>query len=241
MTDNYAALGDIVTQSRQLLDLIKGGALAKFDQDAKAFLANMQDTAPNIALTRNQVLGASVGRTLPDCLGVNQKVTLSLVASINGNPTARDAQAKSLLADIQTGVQRDYADFRIRESNWYWKTFNIYRVSWDFLADDIKYLVFPSMNELLSPVPGGRPMTSAAFVKLEQGELIQSNDAHFAQGAVLGEWRFTKTDYNVNAFGYYIHAHPYAQSLQGSMLIALPVVATGYLNHPNKLFALAEM
>ena len=81
-------------------------------------------------------------------------------------------------------------------------------------------------------------LTAAAFVKLESGEIHSSA---FATGATLGEWRFTRLAYKGSSFGSYIHSHPYAKSEKGSMLIALPVIATGHLDHPNKLFVLPEI
>ncbi|AIW16281.1 hypothetical protein VITU102760_12240 [Vibrio tubiashii] len=252
MTTDYTALGELVSESRQLLDLIKGGAintmqtehtqaLAKFNADATAFLANMQDAVPNLALSGNQTLQVAEGATIPSLFGANERVTMTRVTAIDGQPQLRTAEMKAMLADIEAGVKTQFPDFSILANNHYRDSFNIFRVSWDFSNyDKTPYLCYPLSNSVGIPIHNIKPLTSAALIKLESGSLIKGN-SYFAEGAVLGEWRYCYTMHEDTHFGSYIYAHPFPASETGSFLMALPVVATGYLNRPEKLFTIPEI
>ncbi|WP_425628255.1 hypothetical protein [Vibrio neptunius] len=247
MTDNYAALGDIVTQSRQLLDLIKGGALAKFDQDAKAALASqasavanavndIQGKIPRIPLTLNQEMKVSSG-TLPDKFTVRNGVSFEHLATIDRDPSRRGALAMALITDIETDLKKIFSDFSIASQGHYVKSFNIFRVRWDIGNVADKWLFFPaSCNGYI--VPGQGIQSSCALIKLESGELQQTR---LGKGVIANQWVLTKQLQQFNGFGSYVHPVVVAASVTGSLLLALPVVSTGDIAHPNQLFSLCEV
>lgn len=255
---DFAKISELVTQGQQLLDSIKGGAIRIMQQEHVAGLAALAtkgqgaiakltvdyanvlkpttEQIPNIAITKNQVLEQSTSN-IPNSLIVNSSVSVSKFATVSHVPSARDAGILTLLSEIETGVKKDFPDFDIRKSAHYYQTFNVFRISWDFGSGDPSWLFLPGVNNGNGAIPFSSVMTGAALVKLESGSMGYHA---LATGAVLGEWRFTKEILTGNYFGKYVNCHPYAASKQGSMLVALPVVATGYLDHPSKLLALPE-
>lgn len=252
MTDSYTALGELVTESRQLLDLIKGGAIstmqtehaqaiAQFEGNARAFLANVQDVVPNLALSGNQTLQIDNGATIPRLFAAHAKVSMTLVGTIHGQPDLRTPQAIEMLTDMENGIKKQYPHFSIRANNYYRDSFNVVRVSWDFSGVTTpRYLCYPLFNGAGISIHHINPLSSAALIKLENGSLAPGAE-YFARGAVLGEWRYCHTIHTDNRFGSYLHLHPFATSETGSFLMALPVVATGYLNRPEKLFTIPEV
>ncbi|EJI1385460.1 hypothetical protein ABVF78_004240 [Vibrio alginolyticus] len=257
---DFTAIGQLVTEARNLLDSIKGGAIrtmqnsfdsslvgwgnkldkaiAKYNDDFLNVISPAADQLPNIALTSNQTLVIADGHTIPSSFRANAHVTIDLVKHIPSNPATRDGNALSLLTDIESDIRKEFNDFSLRKNSHYKKGFNIVRLSWDFSGKPPEWLIFPTYNG--SSVPVVSMMTAAAFVKLESGSLNSAAIA-FAEGAALGEWRFTQKTYLGSNFGAYLHCHPYASSDTGSMLIALPVIGTGYIDHPKKLLALPEI
>lgn len=247
---SYQQIGALVTKAQELLDTIKGGGIQAMEaafnsslalwnskvDSAVATVSNYASQLPCIALTDNQVLKITEGKTIPDTLGAHANVSIELVALVHNDPAVRDAATKSLLTSMESDVRKEFPDFNIIKDGHYSRAFNVVRVSWDFTGKEPNYLVFPTYKG--SSVPLGSISTAAAFVKLESGEIYSPA---FATGATLGEWRFTRKSYSSNSFGDYLFCHPYAKTPTGSMLIALPVVATGYIDHPKKLFALPEI
>ncbi|MEZ8704140.1 hypothetical protein AB6D74_20055 [Vibrio cyclitrophicus] len=256
---DFTAIGQLVTEARNLLDSIKGGAIrtmqatfdnslvgwgnkldaaiAKYTADFRNVISPAADQLPNIALTGNQALSIVDGNTVPTAFKVNAHTTVELVKSIPSSPTARDGNALSLLTEIESDVRKAFNDFSIQKNSYYKTGFNIIRLSWDFSGGSPGWLIYPTYKG--TSVPIASLMTAAAFIKLESGDL--SVNSAFAEGAALGEWRFTKRTYLGSSFGSYTLPHPYANSDTGSMLIALPVIGTGYIDHPKKLFALPEI
>lgn len=257
---DFSAIGQLVTEARNLLDSIKGGAIrtmqttfdsslvswgnkldaaiAKHTADFRNVIAPVTDQLPNIALTGNQSLIIADGNTVPTSFRANSHTTFELVKYVPSDPLSRDGEVLSLLTEIESGVLKEFSDFSIRKNSHYKHGFNIIRLSWDFSGGSKEWLIYPTYRG--QSVPIASMMTAAAFVKLESGYLNGTASA-FAKGAVLGEWRFTRSTHLGSDFGSYLHSRPYASSDVGSMLIALPVVGTGYIDHPKKLFAMPEI
>lgn len=272
---NFAAIGGLVTECRNLLDTIKGGAIRvmetqfealkqAFSTDTQQVLNNFQsasnakiaqqdqalrnavapilDKVTVLALTKNQTMDVISG-SIPDGFMVNGGVTMELVERISAAPSGRSGAQMQILSDMKAGVKLDFPDFNIRELQHFFKSFNVFRVSWDFPEsfDGSEWLLFPSfggvnaISNFHTPISGAS--CDAALVKLESGSLYGG----FAAGAKEGKWCFTRQQRESTTFGSYIHPHPVATSRQGSMLVALPVTASGFIDHPRKLFALPEL
>lgn len=264
MTTDFTAIGQYVVEAKKLLDHIKGGAIramqtqfdalvVKFEKDSNAKIAQQDqalrnavapilDKVATLALTKNQTMDVSSG-TIPDGFVVNSNVTMKLVERISAAPVNRSAAQMQVLRDMKSGIQLDFPDFNIREVEHFFRNFNVFRVSWDFPEsfDGSEWLVFPEyggVNRVYNyQVPAPQAMCDAALVKLESGTMYGG----FATGAKQGTWKFTRYQHGKSGFGTYEYSHPVATSRQGSMLVALPVSATGFIDHPHKLFALPEL
>ncbi|EFP97435.1 hypothetical protein [Vibrio caribbeanicus] len=272
---DFTAIGQMVTEARNLLDSIKGGAIrtmqtqfdalkqtfstdtqqalsnfqnvsnakiAQQDQALKNAVAPILDKVTVLALTKNQTMDVITG-SIPDGFMVNGGVTMELIERISGCPRDRSGYQMQILSEMKSGVKLDFPDFNIREQQYFFRSFNVFRVSWDFPDpfDGSEWLIFPSfsggnaVNNRPTPISGAG--CDAAFVKLESGSLYGG----FAAGAKEGKWCFTRQQRESTSFGNYVHPHPVATSRQGSMLVALPVTASGFIDHPHKLFALPEL
>jgi hypothetical protein len=259
MTD-FTNLATLVAQGQSLLDLVKGGHITQLEANNAAKLsevdaalaakiaqantdivnaiAPINNKIPRIQLTQNQELRISTG-TVPDNMMVSSGVTLEHIIYI-GKGVARDAGVLSMLNGIKVDIAEQFADFNIRETGIHSLSWSVVRLSWDFGAEFIgdNWLAFmESALKNIDTVPKVAELTSAAFVKLESGSI--SGD--WATGAETGKWRFCKQVLLDENFGGYYTNHPKATSQTGSLLLALPVVATGVIDHPNKLFKNLEL
>jgi len=265
--DNFQAIGQLVTEARNLLDSIKGGAirqmenavdalkqtfttdtqtaLGNFENESNAKIAQQDQALRNaiepivgklaiIALSPNQTMQLEGDAVVPKGFYLRAGMTLDKVETISHVPAARTAEQLKMLGDMELDIRAEYPDFDIRKSIHYAKPFNVFRVAWDFPEDTpmngSHWTIFPGRVDLST-------VTSvAAFVKLEEGIA----DGGLMVNSTLGKWAFSNTTVGAS-FGSYFHAHPIARTHKGSFLIALPVLSTGYLNHPKKLFALPEL
>ncbi|MEG3220235.1 hypothetical protein PD716_06300 [Vibrio gigantis] len=264
---DFTAIGQLLTEARNLLDSIKGGAIrtmqTQFDALKQTFATDTQQALTNfrstsnakitqqdqalrnavepiigklatIALSPNQELTVDDGATIPKGFNVSSFVTLEKVETIKHAPSLRSGAQLQMLSEMEKDIRLDYPDFNIRKTSHYMKSFNVFRVSWD-LPDDTEvngshWTLFPGRVALSGLV------SCAAFVKLEEG---LANGGLMAL-STLGKWKFSQFT-SGGYFGGYIHAHPIARTKKGSFLIALPVLSTGYLNHPNKAFFLEKL
>ncbi|MEZ8417966.1 hypothetical protein AB6D02_12010 [Vibrio splendidus] len=234
-----------VTDTQRALTNFQSSSNAKIAQQDQALrnaVAPILDKVTVLALTKNQTMDVSSG-SIPDGFMVNSGVSMTLLDRIESAPYNRSGAQLQILKDIKSGVKLDFPDFNIREQNHFFRSFNVFRVSWDFPEsfDGSEWLVFPSfcggnaINNWHTPISGSG--CDVALVKLESG----TSYGGFAVGAKEGRWCFTHQKRESTSFGSYIHPHPIATSRQGSMLVALPVTASGYIDHPHKLFALPEL
>lgn len=193
---------------------------------------------PTIALTQNQVMNVAEGATLPEHFIVAGGMTLTHVETISENPNLRSGAQMQMLTDMESDIQLEYPDFDIAKTNYYISSFNVFRVSWDFsvgYADGYsQYTLYPRHSPELASVPISGAVSAASFIKLEDGNV----KGGLASSSTLGKWKFSTSTIEATTFGERINFHPNTSTLKGSFLIALPVVTTGYLNHPKKLFAL---
>jgi hypothetical protein len=265
--DNFQAIGQLVIKAQDLLDSIKGGAIRQmenavdalkqtFTADTQAALTDFankssakiaqQDQALRnavepivgklaiIALSPNQTMQLEGNAVVPKGFYLRAGMTLDKVETISHAPVARTAEQLKMLSDMELDIRAEYPDFDIRKSIHYAKPFNVFRVAWDFPEDTVMngshWTFFPGT------IPLSTVTSIAAFVKLEEGI---ANGGLMANSK-LGSWEFSSAT-SSGRFGSYLNAHPIARTRKGSFLIALPVLSTGYLNHPNKLFALPEL
>ncbi|CAK1755394.1 Phage tail protein [Vibrio crassostreae] len=264
---DFTAIGQLVTEARNLLDSIKGGAIrtmqTQVDALKKAFSSDTQQalndfaSASNakiaqqdqalrdavepiigklatIALSPNQTMMVESGATVPKGFRASKHVTLEKIETISSSPTARSGYQLQILSEMENDIRLKFPDFSIRKTSHYSNQFNVFRVSWDLPEDTdmngAHWTIFPGT------VPLSGIVSCAAFVKLEEGLANGS----LMSSSTLGKWVFSQHTYKGN-FGTYVNAHPIARTPKGSFLIALPVLSTGYLNHPKKLFFLAGL
>ncbi|NOI20780.1 hypothetical protein F0223_21385 [Vibrio coralliilyticus] len=262
--NNFSAISQMVTEARGLLDTIKGGAistmqtqfdtlkqafsadtqqaLSQFQNDSNARIAQQDQALRNaiepitgklatIALSPNQTMTVENGATIPKGFSVNSLVTLEKVETIHNDPASRSGSQLQILSDMETDIRMEYPDFDVRKTEHYIRSFNVFRVSWDLPEgtnmNGSHWTLFPG------PVALSGIISGAAFIKLEEG---LANGGLMAS-STLGKWKFSQFTHG-GYFGGYIHAHPIARTNKGSFLIALPVLLTGYLDHPNKAFFL---
>lgn len=232
-------------QSQQALTDFQTAANAKIvaqDQALRDATSEIHNKVTILALTHNQTMGVSTG-SVPDHFNVRSGVKMELVETIHNEPGLRTAQQVQLLSEMESGIKVDYPDFTIRKANHYFRPFNVFRVSWDFgeAFDGYEWIFFPTYKG--SNHSGNRPYpivgasTMASFVKLESGSAMGA----LFNGAKQGQWVFSSLHNTSNGMGAYRHPHPTTTARTGSFLIALPVVATGFIDHPSKLFALPEI
>jgi hypothetical protein len=256
MTD-FTNIAALVAQGQSLLDLVKGGHITQLEANNAAKLgevdaalaakiaqanidvanatAPINDKIPRIQLTKNQELVVSSG-TVPDGMMVNSGVTVEHVLSI-AKSSDRDAAQVNQLNEVSNDIKEIFPDFDIRVGLNHSKGWSIVRLSWDFGVgfSGREYLAF--MESFINAVPKCAEMASAAIVKLESGAI----DGQWTNGCELGKWRFCSESLKSEGFGWYWFTHPFVTTSAGSVLVALPVVTTGVLDHPKKLFKNIEI
>ncbi|WP_017191189.1 hypothetical protein [Vibrio harveyi] len=272
---DFTAIGQVVTEARNLLDSIKGGAIRtmqtqvdalkqKFSSDTQQALNDFQsasnakiaqqdqalrnavapilDKVTVLAITKNQTMDVSAG-SIPDGFLVNSGVSFTLLETISSNPALRSGAQLQLLSEMASGIKEEFPDFDIREQGHYFRNFNVFRVSWDFgdSFDGYEWIFFPPYagdnKSGNTPFPKVGVSTVASLIKLESGVA----SGFLASGGTQGKWKFSKSVNSGDSFGTYVHPHPVTTDKTGSFLIALPVAATGFIDHPRKLFALPEI
>ncbi|MFL7040268.1 hypothetical protein [Vibrio lentus] len=216
--------------------------IAQQDQALRNAVAPILDKVTVLALTKNQTMDVSSG-SIPDGFLVNSGVSFTLVETISSNPALRSGAQLQLLSAMASGIKEEFPDFNIREHGHYFRSFNVFRVSWDFgdSFDGHEWIFFPPYggdNKAGNkPFPRVGVSTVASLIKLESGGV----SGFLARGCTQGKWKFSKSINTGDGFGNYVHPHPVTGDRTGSFLIALPVAATGFIDHPRKLFALPEI
>ena len=207
--------------------------LEKNGEQDNDFAASIESKVPRIELTKNQVLEITSG-TLPHGMTFKAGTTVSLHRTIERSPASRDQQQRDLLGEIQGSVREQFSDFDIRAELYHYANFNIIQIDWTGIQVG-DWIFYPDIKQTdgYSSVPYGGEVTRAAFVKLLSGDV----SGYFGNDTVLEKWRFCRSTRNSSEFGGYAHPTMTALTESGSMLIALPVVTTGVLDHPSKLFA----
>jgi hypothetical protein len=258
MTD-FTNLAALVAQGQSLLDLVKGGHITQLEADSAAKLgevdaalaakiaqantaianatAPINDKIPRIQLTKNQELYITDG-TVPDDMRASMGTSFEFIERVAGEQSQRTAGAMSKLAEIETDLVQQFADFNISENTEHLASWNIIRISWDFnAAAPLGWIAFNDSVGLSESVPMMSGLMSAALVKLESG----GAEKYWAEGCELGKWRFCSSPLEGARFGGYRHVHPIATTPTGSMLVALPVTVSGVIAHPRDLFKNIEI
>jgi hypothetical protein len=259
MTDftNVAAL---VAQGQSLLDLVKGGHITQLEADnaaklgevdaalaAKIAQANtdiaaamlpINEKLSRLQLTKNQELKIDSGTVANDMV-LRAGVTSSLVATISGDIGLRDASQVNLLSEISADVIAQFADFDMKSGNYHISDWNVVRLTWDFGAgfSGEQGLGYLGAKQAGRGTPFDVEYTAASFVKLESGGV----QGHYFNGVELDKWRFCNKYISYGGFGAFHNFAFTANTQTGSVLIALPVVTTGIIDHPHKLFKNIEL
>ncbi|MBU2707392.1 phage tail protein [Zooshikella marina] len=211
---------------------------------------------PRIALTQNQALHYPSKIVINNekekkqnfsksvvGLNVPSEVTPSLFQSIDSAPENRSEQEITVLKEIEKDIQEQFPDFAILKDNHYKSSFNIIKLNWDKLEiHRNRWLAF--MTSAQSDyghiaVPQNLYSTVGAFVKVLSGDI---SHMHWANGWKHQKWCFCTTHLKpVNRFGSYTHTHPLRLSTKGQVLLALPAVVTGFIDHPSDWFPVASL
>jgi hypothetical protein len=259
MTD-FTNLAALVAQGQSLLDLVKGGHITKLEADSAAKLgevdlalaakiaqanadvvaatAPINGKIPHLKLTRNQELLISTG-SIPDNVNVSLGVVVSLVGYIDAVASLRGAGELLLLSGIEADIKQQFADFDIGKDRNYIAGFNIVQIDWDItgLSDDWLFSIDSAkLDSQKFSVAGD--FAWASFVKVNSGVLRSGG---FTGSSEVGAWRFGSEKTNRSGFGRIDYASIHANSQVGSFLLALPVVVSGALSHPNDIFSNIEM
>jgi hypothetical protein len=257
MTD-FTNLATLVAQGQALLDEIKGGKLAQIDASFLQKLADVDATLaakiaqantdianavapiegkiPSVILSVNHIAKVTNG-TVPDGWIVDGGVIVSTHDYIEFVSTNRDAAQLALLAEIESQVKEQFADFDIRINVHYQNGFNVMQLDWDFgvdFAGTDTVLVIPKIAEsAFSYTYANSELTAQSLIKVLSGSLV--NEA-FSEGYELGKWRFCSAKMLKGGFGSYVNLPLRATSRVGSLLIALPSVVTGLVSHPKDIY-----
>jgi hypothetical protein len=258
MTD-FTNLAALVAQGQALLDLVKGGHITQLEADNAAKLgevdkalalkiaqantdvanatAAIEDKVPHIQMSRNQELIIGSG-TVPDDLEVSGFSILTLHEFVDMSVGGRSASAIAELTNIEADIKEQFQDFSIAPGGGYAKDFNILKFDWDNTVgfETSEFLVRLGTYLKGSAKVTGNEYTAAAFVKVLSGTV--SGD--WVDGYVEGKWRFCSKIKRDVGFGRYSNATISSESQTGSMLIALPLLATGVISHPKNLFKNTE-
>ena len=169
------------------------------------FISNARKEFPFYRITKNQLLTGTTG-SVPSHWSSGGGTSFTLVQSVNTGTLweNRTAEEQALLTAIgRSGVQH------------FLRNFNIWKMEWS--TPTPSHTMYQQVN--LSTIT-----TVAAMVKLLSGSL----SGHWAQGAVLNEWKLTGSHYGRTNLAY-THCHPYRGSPTGSILFALPACVTGHV------------
>jgi hypothetical protein len=254
MTD-FTNLAALVAQGQALLDLVKGGHITQLEADSAAKLGEV-DTAlalkiaqanadianatkpvneqiPRICLSKNQRLAITSG-TVPDNFAIHVGSTSTLLHTVNKGIGIRTVEAQVLLDEIEAEIIEQYLDFKV-SSGELGQTFNVVRIAWDITGFDGSEDIFALESVHGERIRQADEITFACLVKLESGTLDKTFSIF--NNHELGKWRFSKK-YQVfgDTMNPYVVGGIKVTSATGSMLIALPVVTTGRIEHPNDIF-----
>lgn len=233
----------LVTAANTLTGSVNG-KMSQIDQkvdDAEvAYLAQLEDLKnrlPRLLVTKNYRMLDVDTNSVPDSWGQHAEVTGSKVRTISplSEAAGRPAEDIVLLAQIEADVREVYPDFDIRKSAYYRAPFNVWQYQWAANANPVSgYLSYPvATDQQVSGDPGSLPLNSyvtvAAFVKVVDGGLTGS----WANGAVLGKWRWCSLVINpAKTFSLYTALHPFRGGVSGTVQVALAGASTGVISHP---------
>ena len=206
--DAITALENTVSTKIQSID----AAVTQAQADVNGFIAGARKEFGIIRVTENQVMQGTSGSP-PTGFTAHPAVTCILEEKVVTNVpwSQRSAIQQEFLTAIGAPGVRYLAPH-----------FNIWRISWDFTN-------YPNDTWTLFPAPiTENDCTVGAVVKLESGAIT----GHWATGAELGVTKVCG-QHHANHALYYINAHPYHGSVQGSLLVALVGAVAGYVEVEN--------
>lgn len=264
MNTNFTAIGLLVTETRKLLDSIKGGAirtmqtqfdalklsiqstfnskLAGFDAQVAAATKPTADLTAKIMLSNNpRALDLITNTDVPIGWGFRSQVSVEeqlLIAVGKDRPAVQNA----MLAEMQADIRSVYPTFNASVSNDMATSIRAIRVKWDFSAQanfTREYILIPSDKTSGSPFFRNQLVTHAAFVKCVSGEIsLQSTSVK----TVGTKWTWLRQLYGKSPrLGDYIHPCLNVQTPVGEAWILLPGHAAGNITDPNDWMGLPEL
>ncbi|MFT5879565.1 MAG: hypothetical protein ACI86X_000669 [Moritella sp.] len=261
--DNFQAIGQLVTEARNLLDSIKGGAIRAMQTQFDALKISMQSTfnaalssfnaqvaaatAPTADLTSKFMLSYNpraldlvANTNVPQKWDIRAQVEVVeqlLIASSKDRPAVQNALLAELHADIRTA----YPSFNRSANNYLAGSVRAIRIRWDFSSMpefNHDYIVIPQDKTSGSPLFRNQLVTHAAFVKCLSGEISLQSGAVKTVGT---KWTWLRQLYAKSArFGDYIYPCIVATTPVGEAWLLLPGHAAGNITDPNDWFGLPE-
>ncbi|EDK27751.1 hypothetical protein VSWAT3_00673 [Vibrionales bacterium SWAT-3] len=261
---DFTAIGQLVTEARNLLDSIKGGAIRTMQTQFDALKASVQSTfnsklagfdaqvaaatKPTSDLTSKFMLSKNVraleliaNSDVPSGWSFRSQANVEEQLLIAGSKN-RPAIQNSMLAELQSGVREAYPAFNASVSNYIAAPIRAIRVSWDFSSQadfTHEHIIIPLDKTSGSPLYRNQLVTHAAFVKCISGEISLQNHSIKTVGT---KWTWLRQLYNKTArLGDYIHPCLVAQTPVGEAWILLPGHAAGNITDPNDWMGLPEL
>lgn len=261
---DFTAIGQLVTEARNLLDSIKGGAIRTMQTQFDALKASIQKTfdsklagfdaqvatatKPTADLTAKFMLSKNVraldlitNSYVPKGWEFRAQANVEEQILISGSKD-RPAIQNAMLAELQSGVREAYPDFNASVSQYISGSIRAIRVSWDFSAEDDftrEHIIIPLDKTSGSPLYRNQLVTHAAFVKCISGEISLQNKSVKTVGT---KWTWLRTLYSKSArFGSYVHPCLIAQTPVGEAWVLLAGHAAGNITDPNDWMGLPEL
>ncbi|RPF11484.1 hypothetical protein [Vibrio crassostreae] len=261
---DFTAIGQLVTEARNLLDSIKGGAIRTMQTQFDALKASIQQTfdsklagfdaqvatatKPTADLTAKFMLSKNVraldlitNSDVPSGWAFRSQTNVEDQLLIEGSKN-RPALQNSMLTDLQTGVREAYPAFNASVSNYIAAPIRAIRVTWDFSEQaefTREHIIIPLDKTSGSPLYRNQTVTHAAFVKCVSGQISLQNNAIKTVGT---KWTWLRQIYSKSArFGDYIHPCLIAQTPVGEAWVLLAGHAAGNITDPNDWMGLPEL
>ncbi|PQJ63742.1 hypothetical protein BTO10_02700 [Vibrio chagasii] len=264
MNTNFAAIGQLVTEARNLLDSIKGGAIRTMQTQFDALKSSMQRTfdsklasfdaqvatatKPTADLTAKFMLSKNVraleliaNSDVPSGWAFRSQANVEEQLLIEGSKN-RHAIQNSMLAELQNDIRKVYPTFNGSVNNYIAAPVRAIRVTWDFSNKaefTREHIIIPRDMTSGSSLYRNQIVTHAAFVKCISGEISLQNNAIKTVGTT---WTWLRQLYSKTArLGDYIHPCLIAQTPVGEAWILLAGHAAGNITDPNDWMGLPEL
>ncbi|WP_029790674.1 hypothetical protein [Vibrio harveyi] len=261
---DFTAIGQLVTEARNLLDSIKGGAIRTMQTEYEALKVSIQSafnsklagfegqvaaaTKPTADLTAKFMLSKNVraidlvtNADIPSGWSFRAQASVEEQLLIAGGKD-RPAVQNNMLAEMQADIRQVYPTFNASVSKYMAMSIRAIRVKWDFSAQadfNREHIIIPLDKTSGSPLLRNQLVTHAAFVKCISGEVSLQDSAAKTVGT---KWTWLRQLYSKSPrLGNYIHPCLIAQTPVGEAWILLPGHAAGNITDPNDWMGLPEL